>query len=175
VVITQHLAGALKSTCHSRPTCQKQSGTGMRPSLLAGPQAGRDFAKGPEWRLACAADISEQTAQCQYVVLAGHVRHVQTVVFLRPRSWGPGRFQLAVIPPGEDFPRSGQKERMRPATRGGREATAAHRSSSRSMSTYRVVTATKTVYVHNVDPTLGAEVRGEVSDALLPSSGSKRR
>ncbi len=32
------------------------------------------------------------------------------------------------------------------------------------MSTYRVVTATKTVYVHNVDPTLGAEIRGEVSD-----------
>src|SRR5213078_791418 len=42
-VISQHLAAALKSSCHSRPAYQKQSRTGMRPSLLAGPQAGRDF------------------------------------------------------------------------------------------------------------------------------------
>src|SRR3989442_14539725 len=74
------MAAALKSSCHSRPTYQNQSGTGMRPSLLAGPQAGRDFAKGPEWRLACAADISEQTAQSQYKPLFSPA--------LQHRGWG---------------------------------------------------------------------------------------
>src|SRR5439155_21203039 len=52
---------------------QKQSGTGMRPSLLAGPQAGRDFAKGPEWRLACAKPqyCTKCTVSIQTVVFPG--------------------------------------------------------------------------------------------------------
>jgi len=88
-VISQHLAAALKSSCHSRPAYQKQSRTGMRPSLLAGPQAGRDFrekAGNGAWPVQTYS--TAQNAHCQQTV----VFRQQTVVFPRPpQHWGPGR------------------------------------------------------------------------------------